>query len=464
MSGDLELWRKAAEYLRGVLNPEMFSNWIEVIKPSSIEDNCFVLNVDNDIYQIFLEKNYKSYILDALKVAGAPGDLTVRFAVSSSNAPKATPQAPKVEHHAESPKKPRVKVNTSKGTPLNPAFTFENFVAGPSSSWTHAAAMAVSKEPGRAHNPLFIYGQTGVGKTHLMQAIGNQIIQSLGLSVRYVSTETFLNEYVEAVRNNTLFPALRARYRNVDVLLIDDIQFLCGKGGSMEEFFHTFNALETVHKQIVITSDLPPKSLKGLEERLISRFERGMVTEIEKPDYETRLAILRYKNSLVKTQFQLNNEALSFIAQHIKSNVRCLEGALACASAYAKLNNVAVTTDILQKILKDLLDNERRRDLTSLEIQHAVVDYFGLHPKDMSSESRTREVAEPRMIAMLLCRKLTPLSSVSIGKSFGKRTHATVLNASSAILKRMQVDRDLFESVRKITIALGRDLSEVTTP
>jgi len=461
MNSDLELWQKAIGHLKGVLNPEVFANWIEIISPASIKDNCFFLNVGNDFYQDWIEKNYKGYILDALKVAGAPSNLTVRFAVLPSDAdiPKTIPLTPKVEQPIEPPKKPRVRVNVSKGTPLNPAFTFENFVTGPSNSWTHAAALAVSKEPGRAYNPLFIYGQTGIGKTHLMQAIGNQIIQALGLSVRYVSTETFLNEYVEAVRNNTLFPALRARYRNVDVLLIDDIQVLCGKGGSMEEFFHTFNALETVHKQIVITSDLPPKSLKGLEERLISRFEKGMVTEVENPDYETRLAILRYKNSIAKVQ--LGDEALSFMAGNIKSNVRSLEGALTRAVAYATLNNVAVTTDILLEILKDQLSNERRKDLTCLEIQHAVVDYFDLHIKDMSSDNRAREIAEPRMIAMFLCHKLTPSSLASIGKSFGNRTHATVLHAGKAIQARMQVDNDVFDSIKKITVALGRDLSEI---
>ena len=458
MSGDLELWRKATEYLRGVLNPEMFSNWIEVIRPSSIKNNCFTLNVDNDIYQVFLEKNYKGDILNALKAAGAPTDLTVRFEVATSETPKVEPPPQKMMPKAELPKKPRAKVGTSQAIPLNPTFTFENFVTGPSNTWTHAAALAVSKEPGRAYNPLFIYGQTGIGKTHLMQAIGNQILRSPGMTVRYVSSETFLNEYVEAVRNNTLFPALRARYRNIDVLLIDDIQFFCGKGGSVEEFFHTFNTLQSAGKQIVITSDLPPKSLKDFEARLISRFESGVVAEIETPDYETRLAILRYKNSLA--EIQLGDEALSFMAHNIKSNVRALEGALTQSVAYAKLHGTIITTDILQKLLKDLLNNERRKDLTCAEIQRAVTDHFDLHIKDMTSESKMREVAEPRMIAMFLCQKLTPLSLASIGKSFGK-IHATVHHAGKTIQARMQVDKNLFESIKKITVTLGRDPSEI---
>ena len=456
MSTDLELWKKATGHLRGILNPELFSNWIEIITPVSIRDNCFLLNVDNDFYQDWLEKNYKGYILDALIIAGAPIDLTVRFAVSAAGAPKVEPQ--KVVRETEPPKRQRAKVSASQTTPLNPTFTFENFVTGPSNSWTHAAALAVSKEPGRAYNPLFIYGQTGIGKTHLMQAIGHQIIQSSGMSVRYVSSETFLNEYVEAVRNNTLFPALRARYRNTDVLLIDDIQFFCGKGGSVEEFFHTFNVLHNARKQIVITSDLPPKSLKDFEARLISRFESGMVTEIENPDFETRLAILRYKNSLAKVQ--LDDNALSFMAHNIKSNVRSLEGALTRSVMYATSLNKTVTTDVLQELLKDQLTNERRKDLTCLEIQRAVVDYFDLRLADMTSDARTRELAEPRMIAMFLCRKLTSLSLPAIANAF-KRTHATIVHASKTIQARMQVDKDLFESVKKITTALGRDPSEI---
>ena len=459
MSTDLELWHKTTEYLRGILNPEVFSNWIEIITPVSVKGNCFLLNVENDFYQDWIETNYKSYILDALKAAGAPGDIAVRFEVSAlpDAAPKAEPQKP--AHEAEPPRKPRVKANASQTTPLNPTFTFQTFVTGPSNSWTHAAALAVSKEPGRAYNPLFIYGQTGIGKTHLMQAIGNHIVQSSGMSVRYVSSETFLNEYVEAVRNNTLFPALRARYRNTDVLLIDDIQFFCGKGGSVEEFFHTFEVLQNARKQIVITSDLPPKSLKDFEARLISRFESGMVTEIENPDYETRLAILRYKNSL--TKIQLSDEVLSFMAHNIKSNVRSLQGALTRSVGYATLTNTVITTDVLQELLKDQLNNERRKDLTCEEIQKSVVDYFSLHPKDMSSDKRTRDITEPRMIAMFLCRKLTSLSLPVIGASFS-REHATVVHACKTIQARMQVDKDLFESVKKITSTLGRDPSEIT--
>jgi len=467
MSTDLELWQKTTEYLRGVLSPELISIWIEVITPAFIKDNCFVLNVPEGLYQTWIEDNYKSYILDALKAAGAPADLTVLFKVSVSETPKVEPPPPRIEPKNDLPKKPRTKVGASQVTPLNPTFTFENFVTGQSNSFTHAIAMAVSQAPGQAYNPLFIYGQTGIGKTHLMQAIGHRILQTSEKSVCYVSCETFFNEYIEALwkTKSDTTPAtartadFRNRYRRVDVLLVDDIQFLCGKDSTQTEFFHTFNELFNLRKQIIMTSDLPPKSLKGLEPRLVSRFEWGMVTEIESPDFETRLAILRYKNSLASTQ--LDDGTLTFIAYNIKSNVRNLEGALTRAVAYATLNNATVTTDVLQELLKDQLSNERRKDLTCEETQRATADYFDLRMTDMTSDTRTREIVEPRMIAMFLCRKLTSLSLPVIATSF-KRTHATIHHASETIQARMQVDKNLFDAVKKITLTLGRDPSEVT--
>jgi len=470
MGADLELWKKAIEHLRGVLNPEMFSNWIEVITPSSIKNNCFILNVDNDIYQIFLEKNYRGDILNALKAAGAPADLTVKFEISAPN-PDQQPSPPKAEPPPPEPqKKTRPKPGTAPknskilATPLNPTFTFENFVTGPSNILTHAMAIKVSLAPGQVHNPLFIYGPTGLGKTHLMQAVGHYILQTTEKTVCYVSCETFFNEYIETSYAKDRVAAsaeFRKRYRQADVLLMDDIQFLGGKEGSQVAFFHMFDALFHQHKQIIITSDLPPKDLKDFEARLRSRFEWGVVAEIENTDFETRLAILRYKNSLAKNQ--LNDDALTFIAQNIKSNVRSLEGALARTVAFASLNNdFNITPDTLRTLLKDQLSEEHQKDLTCEKIQEAVVKYFDLHPKDMTSRDRTREVADPRMIAMFLCRKLTSLSLKTIAKAF-KKTNAAIVHARKEIQARMEVDKkeDLLESIKKITIALGRDPSEI---
>ncbi|MCL1922056.1 MAG: chromosomal replication initiator protein DnaA [Kiritimatiellaeota bacterium] len=459
MNSDLGLWKRATENLKGVLNPEIFSNWIEIITPVTIRDNSLLLAVDNDFYQDWIEKNYRSFIQDALVAAGAPADLTVRFEVAAADAQRPEPLRPETAREVAPPKKARPKTGASQEMSLNTAFTFESFVSGPQNSFAHAAAQAVSKEPGRAYNPLYIYGQTGLGKTHLMQAIGNYIVQSSGLSVRYVSSETFVNDYVEAVRNNT-FTALHARYRSVDVLLIDDVQFFCGKGGSRDEFFHTFHKLYMAGKQIVITSDLPPKDLKDLDARLVSRFEGGLVTEVENPDEETRHAILRYKNSLQEKKLRLNEDVLKFMAQNIKSNVRSLEGALMRAIGYGKLHETVVTVDMLPEVLKDQLSYEQRKDLTCAEIQEAVVRYFDLRKTDMTSDNKERGIAEPRMIAMFLCRKLTTLSSKAIAKAF-EREHATVLHAVKTIQARMQIDSKLADAVKKITTTLGRDASEL---
>ena len=456
MSNDMELWQKTVDYLKGVLNSYVISNWIEIITPVAITNNCFIVTVENDFYQDWIEKNYKSYILDALKVVGAPMDLTVKITISS-----ASPQPPssKPEPRPELPKKPRTKANNSSTIPLNANFTFENFVTGPSNSFAHAAAMGVSQAPGRAYNPLFIHGQTGLGKTHLMQAVGHLVLTKPGMSVCYVSSETMLNEYIEALKDRTIVD-FRNRYRRADVLLVDDVQFFCGKGSIQEEFFHTFNALYSANKQIIMTSDLPPKNLKDLEPRLVSRFECGMVTEVEKPEPETRLAILDYKNSLASVK--LNKDILSFIANNITSNVRALEGALMRTVAFASLYpTITITNELLRTdILKDLLNDEYQKDLTCDEIQRAVVSLFDLRITDMYSKDRTQMVAEPRQIAMFLCRKLTRRSLPEIAQTFGK-THATVVYACKEIQNRIQIEKDLFDSVKQVVQMLGRDLSSI---
>jgi len=458
-SNDMELWQKACAYLQGVLNADVFARWIETIRPVAIQNNCFVLNVDNDFYQDWLEENYKELVLEALAVVGAPTGLTVRFEVLA-------PAAPKVETRAEpppAPKKPRVKIGKLLANPLNPAFTFEHFVTGPSNYLTHITAMKVSLAPGQAHNPLFIYGQTGIGKTHLMQAIGHQIIHSLGMSVCYVSSETYVNEYVEALQKGALqkgaLTDFRNRYRRADVLLVDDIQFFCGKSGSQEEFFHTFDVLHNNYKQIIMTSDVPPQSLKNLAPRLISRFEWGVATEIESPDFETRLAILRHKNS--QASVQLHDDALAFIAQNIKSNVRSLEGALTRIRIFVSHHkDPAISTDTLRTILKDQLNEERKNDITGEEIIQAVIGRFDVRKTDMSCKKRTRTIVTPRQVAMFLCRTLTQLSSTEIGHLFD-RTHATVLHDCDIIHGRLQVEKDLLEIVRQLVRELGRDPSSI---
>ena len=455
-----ELWTKACEHLKCVLNNDVYTRWIEIIKPVAIQDSRFVLNVDNDFCQTWLEDNYQHVIIDALRTAGAPTDLGLRFVVKTLDAPGDVSfvEAPHVKAEAKANPAARRRHHKAAGSasanPLNPNFTFENFVTGPSNSFAHAAALGVSQSPGRAYNPLFIYGQTGIGKTHLMQAVGHRVLQSPGMSVSYVSSETLLNEYIESLKNRTTME-FRNKYRNTDVLLVDDIQFLAGKDSLQEEFFHTFNVLYDAHKQIIMTSDLPPRELSGLEPRLVSRFEWGLVTEIESPDFETRLAILRYKQSITKVR--LPDELLTFIADNIKSNVRSLEGALTRAVSFASLNQQGpLTLDMLRNLLKDQLSDERQKDLSFDDIQRMVADYFDLRMTDMSSKRRPRSVSAPRQIAMFLCRKLTRSSLPEIANSFGK-THATVVHACKTIQDRIQVEDDLRMSVRDITRKLGRD-------
>lgn len=454
-----ELWTKACEHLKGVLNSDVYSRWIEIIKPGDIQDNRFILRVDNDFCKTWLEDNYQNVILDALRTAGASPELSLRFTVESSDSPtEELPKAVKPEPKTEYGSKRRQKSGgNASANPLNPNFTFEGFVTGPSNSFAHAAALGVSQSPGRAYNPLFIYGQTGIGKTHLMQAVGHRVLQSKAtadMSVSYVSSETLLNEYIESIKNRTTIK-FREKYRNVDVLLIDDIQFLAGKESIQEEFFHTFNVLYDAHKQIIMTSDMPPQKMTGLEPRLVSRFEWGLVTEIESTDFETRLAILRYKQSTSKVP--LADEILTFIANNITSNVRSLEGALTRVISFSSLHNHGtLTIDNLRNLLKDLLNEERQKDLSFDDIQRMVATYFDLRMTDMSSKRRPRSVSAPRQIAMFLCRKLTRSSLPEIANSFGK-THATVVHACKTIQDRIQVEDELRNTVREITRKLGRD-------
>ena len=452
------LWNQACDHLKAVLHPDVFNRWIAIIHPIAVQGDTLVLGVDNDYYQTWLEDNYLQLIVSALRAAGANENLLIRFDVRPTDPAAAIPADVPAPDPAQEPQRPRPRPRrpargSALNTTLNPKLTFEEFVIGPSNSFAHAAALAVAQAPGRAYNPLFIYGQTGLGKTHLMQAVGHRVLQSPGTSVAYVSSETLLNEYVEALQSRTI-TEFRNKYRSVDVLLVDDIHFLTGKERLQEEFFHTFNALYDARKQIIMTSDRPANEITGLEQRLVSRFEWGLVTELEKPDFETRLAILRYKQTHAKVQ--LADELLNFIAENVKSNVRSLEGALLRALSFTSLNSQPLTLDSMRYLLKDLLDKENQQDLTFDDIQRAVAEHFDLRLTDMSSKRRPRSVAQPRQVAMYLCRRLTRASLPEIANAFGK-THATVLHACKTIHDRLDVEQNLRDAVRTIARKLGRD-------
>jgi chromosomal replication initiator protein len=348
-----------------------------------------------------------------------------------------------------------LKKKPKSGKELNPKYTFDDFIIGPSNNFAQAAARAVAEQPAKAYNPLFIYGGVGLGKTHLMQAIGHNILGRGKKHVLYLSTEEFTNEYIDALQNRSLVN-FRKKYRNIDLLLIDDIHFLAGKERMQEEFFHTFNALFDAHKQIVMTCDRPASEIPGLEQRLVSRFEWGLVVEMEQPDLETRLAILKTK--LRQADVSLSEDVLLYIAQNIKSNIRRLEGALIRVISYSSLTGRDISVSSLERLLHDTLDQEKEAAVTFDTIMKAVAEYYDVRLADMSSTRRQRSVAKPRQVAMFLCRKMTTASLPDIGEAFGK-THATVLHAYRAIGKRADEDDLLKRDILSIADTMGKKVT-----
>jgi chromosomal replication initiator protein len=459
------IWEEACKRLKALLHPDVYLKWIGVIKADGLADSTLTLCVDNDFYQTWLEENYLPFIKQSVQsVYGS--EIGIRFAVKPAAESVPVPAAAPPPADTLFPLEPlpppgraksrnRDKEAPAPNSPLNHKLTFDSFVVGPSNSFAHAACMAVAQAPAKAYNPLFVYGGVGLGKTHLMQAIGNYMLTHGKLPrVCYISSESFINEYIDSLQSNKSIQ-FRRKYRNMDLLLIDDIQFLAGKERLQEEFFHTFNALFHAHKQIVLTSDRPASQIQGLEQRLVSRFEWGLVTELQAPDFETRLAILRNKQD--QAVFKLPEEVLAFIAEHIKSNIRRLEGALIRATSYASLYNETLSLARVEDLLRDTLEIEHQQSLTMDGIQKVVAEYFDVRMADMSSKRRPQAVAQPRQVAMFLCRRLTSASFPEIAVAFGK-THATILHACTQVEKRMAADETLKQGIQEITRRLGRKL------
>ena len=331
---------------------------------------------------------------------------------------------------------------------LNPRYTFDTFVVGANNNLAHAAALAVAESPGEVYNPLFIYGGVGLGKTHLMHSIAHFILKNNPeAKILYVTSEKFTNELIDAIRNknNISTTEFREKYRNNDVLLIDDIQFIIGKESTQEEFFHTFNALHEAKKQIIISSDKPPKEIETLEERLRSRFEWGLTVDIQSPDYETRMAILRKKEEM--EGYNIDNEVIKYIATNIKSNIRELEGALTKIVALSRLNKCDITLELAEEALKDIISPNAQREVTPELIIQVVSDHFGITPADVISQKRTKDIVYPRQIIMYLCRTMTETSLQIIGRSLGKRDHTTVLHGADKITSDMQKDETLRNTI-----------------
>lgn len=339
--------------------------------------------------------------------------------------------------------------NFSASSNLNNKYTFESFVVGNSNRFAHAASLAVAESPSKAYNPLFIYGGVGLGKTHLMHAIGHLINENnKNLKVVYLTSEKFINELISAIKDDKNIE-FREKYRNVDVLLIDDVQFIAGKERTQEEFFHTFNALHESNKQIILSSDRPPKEIKTLEERLCSRFEWGLIADIQPPDYETRIAILKKKADVDK--LNIPNDVLIYIATKIKSNIRELEGALLRVVAYTNLTNSTVSLDLAKEALKDLINTKNSKTITIEYIQETVANYFDLNIDMLKSQRRTQNITFPRQIAMFLCRKLTDSSLPKIGENFGGRDHTTVIHAYEKIQNKIDSDQDFNNIITELS-------------
>lgn len=443
-----ETWKATCDRLRKTLNADTYERWIAGIVPVSLTDRGCVLGVSNEMFSDWLNMNYRELIGAAL------GDVLGRQLSVSFESGHDTAVASGVDRieAATTVTATDADGGDQAGTlGYNRRFTFDNFVVGENNKFAHAACYAVAKSPGKAYNPLFIHGATGLGKTHLLQAIAQELLAKRKRArVEFISSEEFANRYIDALRDRAL-PKFRAHYRNVHLLLIDDVHFFTGKEGFQEEFFHTFNALYNAHHQIVLTSDRPPHEIGGLEKRLVSRFEWGLTTDVSAPALETRIAILRRKQA--DHALKLSDEVLSFIATRIKSNIRRLEGALLRLVSYASVTGATVTPESAEQILGALLEEDTKSLITIEQIQRAVAEFYDIRLADMTSKRRPQNIAFPRQVAMYLSRKLTDYSSPTIGECFS-RNHATILHAETMIAERVSTDqafrRDVALLERKI--------------
>ncbi len=435
------LWPKVLDLLKNELTEISYNTWIRTIEPLQLNTNTIELEVPTDFNKGILESRYITLISNAIKQVSSREYKVIVSMPSQDSQQKRTIHSDQFTN------------DDLYNSILNPKYTFDTFVIGNGNRLAHAASVAVSEAPAQAYNPLFLYGGVGLGKTHLMHAIGHYILtQNPSSKVLYVSSEKFTNELINAIKDDKN-EQFRSKYRNIDVLLIDDIQFIGGKERTQEEFFHTFNALHEANKQIVISSDRPPKEITTLEDRLRSRFEWGLAADIQSPDLETRIAILQKKAQM--ENIIIPNDVLSFIADKVVSNIRELEGALNKVIAYSSLTETEISIDLCAEALKEILAASNNRIIDAKHIIEAVSRYFDLRPDEFLSQKRNRNISFPRQIAMYLCRDITGLSLPKIGDEFGGRDHTTVIHAIQKIEKDMQnnqeTKRTVEELVRNIT-------------
>ncbi len=442
-----ELWPEVLQELANHLSEETITRWFKNVLEVEKKQSTLYLRVYSEEQAAWMETHYSQILQESVnKVADENLDI-IYIADEQGTSAAAAESAGMPSRQAPYIKNPQPNPNPNR---FNPRYTFESFVVGSSNRFAHAAALAVADRPAKNYNPLFIYGGSGLGKTHLMHAIGHRVLHLRpNTNILYISTETFTNEFITSVRQGSAHK-FKSRYRTADIFLVDDIQFLTGKEGTQEEFFHTFNALYEQGKQIVISSDRHPKDIATLEERLRSRFEGGLITDIQPPDLETRIAILQYKAGI--ENLKITEDSIAYIASNIPSNIRELEGALNRVKYYAIVNNSPVINlGLTETVMEDILPNKKKQALSPALIKDCVASYFSLQSSDLTSPRRDQSITKPRHIAMYLCQTLLNMSLNEIGENFGKRDHTTVLHGTKKIAVDLQTDINLQKNIKELT-------------
>ncbi|MBQ2924469.1 MAG: chromosomal replication initiator protein DnaA [Anaerotignum sp.] len=437
-----QIWEAALEHIKEGTNTVSFETWIQPIVPCGIDGNKIILQVENSLFKEMIEKRHMPVIRTSIRlVTQKEYDIELLTAEEQKNGGlRSMDLTEKKKNMAD--------------RNLNPKYVFDSFVVGNSNRMAHAASLAVAEQPAHAYNPLYLYGNSGLGKTHLMHSIGHFVLdKNPDAKVLYVTSETFTNELINSIQNNKM-EEFRNKYRKIDLLMIDDIQFIAKKESTQEEFFHTFNALYESSKQIVISSDRPPKELKPLEERLISRFEWGLTVDVQSPDYETRIAILRKKAQ--RDHITVPDDVMAYMAKNIASNIRELEGALTRIVAFATLTNQDISISLAENSLKDIFSENAATPLTPDLIQQVVAEHYGIRVEDIQGSKKPKNIAFPRQVSMYLCRKLLDISLPKIGESFGGRDHTTVIHAITKIEKQLETDTAL----QKTILQLEKEIKE----
>ncbi|UCE64856.1 MAG: chromosomal replication initiator protein DnaA [Nitrospirota bacterium] len=444
------MWDRVLDYVKPRVGTEVMETWFNPVILESVDGVQAKIMVPNKFFGEWLGRNYRDLISEAFTTVESLGPLQIDFVVRQKHQGSVSETDQKTLTSSDSG---TVSIRGRRTSLPNPKYTFKNFVVGASNQFAHAACLAVAEAPARAYNPLFIYGGVGLGKTHLLNSIGNYVAERGDLRIAYVTTEQFTNEVINSIRYDKMVE-LRRKYRNVDMLLIDDIQFLAGKERTQEEFFHTFNTLYEARKQIVLSSDRFPKEMPSMEERLRSRFEWGLIADLQQPDVETRIAILRKKSE--EEGIAIGEDVVQLLAANLKSNIREIEGALIRLGAYASLTGHSINVEMAKNVLRDLLGG-KRKVITTEDIQEAVANRYHIKVADLKSKRRTKTLVHPRQVAMYLCRELTDASFPEIGRDFGGKDHTTIIHACKQVQKSLEKDSSLQATINSISEEVGRE-------